>query len=194
MLLARPLSLKKLRNPPLQLISLFHSQTPKYKPQQTPPSHFNPKTKLHAFLSLLAAFAIAAPVPISSSKHFTLLVQQDEHVKINENTIAVHDTVLYTVIQDTGSETVRVLLYHGHIDANLKNQWPEDPFIWAAKGEHISIADALVVDSRRTVSNLKRSLYSARKHCIWRAIQSTIDHDTRQPSLERPPRRKIAAI
>ncbi|KAI3094026.1 hypothetical protein CBS147333_10050 [Penicillium roqueforti] len=150
--------------------------------------------KLLAFLLLLVAFAIAAPVAGSSSKHFRLLVQQDEHLKINENTIAAHDTVLYTVTEDTGLEMVRVLLCHGHIDVNLKNHRPEDPLIWAAKGEHPPIAYALVVDSRRKVGSLKRSLYFARNHCIWRAIQSTIDHNTRQPFLARSPGKRIGDL
>lgn len=45
------------------------------------------------------------------------MVQQGEHLKTNENTIATHDTV----IKDTGLKMARALLCHGHIDINLKN-------------------------------------------------------------------------
>ncbi|CAG8113947.1 unnamed protein product, partial [Penicillium nalgiovense] len=66
--------------------------------------------KFLAFFFMLATFAIAAPVAISSSKHFRPSVQQSEHLKIKENMIATHDMVLYIVIHDTGLERGQNLL------------------------------------------------------------------------------------
>ncbi|KAI1829074.1 hypothetical protein DTO027I6_10001 [Penicillium roqueforti] len=150
--------------------------------------------KVLALIFILAGFVTAVPVASYSSKHLRLLVQQEEHLGINENTIAAHDTVLYTVIHDTGLETVRVQLCHGHIDVNLKSQWLEDPSKWAAKGRHLPTTTVLVVDGRWNVRNLKRSLYYAQNHCIWRAIQSTTDRKTRQPSLMPSPRRRTGGF
>jgi hypothetical protein len=151
--------------------------------------------KFIVFHFMLAAFAIAVPVADSSSKHFRLSVQQDEHLKINENTIATHHTVLYTVIHDTDLEMGRVLLCYDHIDVSLKNRWLEDFLLLAAQRGHLPITKALVVDGRRKVGSLKRSLYFARNHCIRRAIQSMIeDRNTRQSSLTPLPRRRIGGL
>jgi hypothetical protein len=98
--------------------------------------------KFIAFHFMLAAFAIAVPVASSSSKHFRLPVQQDEHLKINENTIATRHTVLYTVIHDTDLEMGRVLLCSDHIDVSLKNRWLEHFWLLAAKRGHLPIANA----------------------------------------------------
>ena len=111
---------------------------------------------------MLATFAIAAPVAISSSKHFRPSVQQSEHLKIKENMIATHDMVLYIVIHDTGLERGQILLRHDHIDVNPKDRWLEDILMLVAKGGHFPIADGFAVDGRRNVGNLKRPLYSVR--------------------------------
>ena len=135
--------------------------------------------KFLAFLFMLTAFAIAAPVA-SSSKQFRLSVQQAEHLKINKNMIATRAAVLYTVTHDTDLEMAQVLLRHDHIDANLKNRWLEHFLILVAKGGDFPIANGFVVDGRQNVGNLKRSLYSERNRCIRRAIQT--EHD-RRPQL-----------
>jgi hypothetical protein len=144
--------------------------------------------KFLAFLFMLAAFAIAAPVASSSSKH-RLSVQQAEHLKIKENMIATHDMGLYTVIHDTGFEMTEILPRHNHIGVNLKNRWLEDILMLVSKGGHLPIANGFVEDSRRDVGNLKRPLYSARNHCIRRAIESMMEHHNyHQPFLAPSPR------
>jgi hypothetical protein len=105
-------------------------------------------------------------------------------MKINKTMIATHDTVLYTVLNDTELEMAKVLFRHDHIDVNLKNRWLEDFLILVAKGGGIPIANGVVVDGRRSVGNVKRSLDSPRIRCIRRAIQSMIeDHNSHRPSL-----------
>jgi hypothetical protein len=126
---------------------------------------------------MLTAFAIAAPVA-SPSKQFRLSVQQAKHLKINKNMITIHDAVLYTVIHDNDLEMAQVLLRHDHIDVNLKNRWLEHFLILVAKGGDFPIANGLVVDDRRNVDNLKRSLYSAQNRRILRAIQNRIGTTT----------------
>ncbi|KAJ5264445.1 hypothetical protein N7505_007238 [Penicillium chrysogenum] len=96
--------------------------------------------KFLAFFFMLATFAIAAPVAISSSKHFRPSI----------------------VIHDTGLERGQNLLRHDHIDVNPKDRWLEDILMLVAKGGHFPIADGFAVDGRRNVGNLKRPLYSAR--------------------------------
>jgi hypothetical protein len=87
--------------------------------------------------------------------------------------------VLYTVIHDTDLEMAQALLRHDHIDANHRNRWLEDFLILVAKGGDFPIANGFVVDGRRNVGNLKRSLYSVRNRCIQRAIQRMIeDHSS----------------
>ncbi|KAJ5471255.1 hypothetical protein N7530_008612 [Penicillium desertorum] len=151
--------------------------------------------KFLAFFFMLATFAIAAPVAISSSKHFRPSVQQSEHLKIKENMIATHDMVLYIVIHDTGLERGQILLRHDHIDVNPKDRWLEDILMLVAKGGHFPIADGFVVDGRRNVGNLKRPLYSARNHCIRRAIESMMEHHNyHQYSLAPSPRGRFGGL
>ncbi|CAG7972612.1 unnamed protein product [Penicillium salamii] len=139
--------------------------------------------KILAVLFLLTAFSIAAPIA-SSSMQLRLLVQQAEHLKVNENLIATRVTVLCTITQDTDLEMAQALLRHDHIDANLRNRWLEDFLILVGKGGGFRIANGFVVDGRRNVGNLKRSLYSARNRCIQWAIRSIIeDHNSHQPPL-----------
>ncbi|CAG8023631.1 unnamed protein product [Penicillium nalgiovense] len=145
--------------------------------------------KFLAFIFMLAASVIAAPVASSSSKHFRLSVQQAEHLEIKENIIATHDMVLYTVIHDTGFEMIQFLLRHNHIGVNLKNRWLEDILMLVVKGGHLPVANGFVVYGRRDVGNLKRPLYSVRNHCIRRAIESMMEHHNyHQPSLAPSPR------
>lgn len=151
--------------------------------------------KFLAFLFMLATFAIAAPVASSSSKHFRLSVQQAEHLKTKEYMIATHDMVLYTVIHDTGFKMAQVLLLHDHIDVNLKSRWLEDILIVVAKGRHFPNANGFVVDGRRNVGNLKRLLYSARNHCLRRAIESMMEHHNyHQYSLAPSPKGRFGGL
>ncbi|CAI7636511.1 unnamed protein product [Penicillium palitans] len=139
--------------------------------------------KFLAFLFMLATFAIAAPVASSSSKHFRLSVQQAEHLKTKEYMIATHDMM------------AQVLLLHDHIDVNLKSRWLEDILIVVAKGRHFPNANGFVVDGRRNVGNLKRLLYSARNHCLRRAIESMMEHHNyHQYSLAPSPKGRFGGL
>ncbi|OQE08422.1 hypothetical protein PENFLA_c137G05898 [Penicillium flavigenum] len=151
--------------------------------------------KFLAFFFMLATFAIAAPVAISSSKHFRPSVQQSEHLKIKENMIVTHDIVLYIVIYDTGLKRGQILLRYDHIDVNPKDRWLEGILMLVAKVGHFPIVDGFVVDGRRNVGNLKRPLYSARNHCIRRAIESMIEHHNyHQYSLAPSPKGRLGGL
>jgi ankyrin repeat protein len=69
------------------------------------------------------------------------LVQQATRLDINESTITSHDTALCTVASGGDLEMVQVLLRHDQIDVNLRNQWFEDPLMFAVKGGHFSIVN-----------------------------------------------------
>ncbi|CAG8086418.1 unnamed protein product [Penicillium nalgiovense] len=142
------------------------------------------KIKFLAFLFMLTAFSIAAPVASSTSEHFRLSVQQADHLKTKENLIKIHDMVLYTVIYDTSFEMAQILLGYDDIDVNLKNRLLKGILILVAKNGCFPVANGFVVDGRRNVGNSKLSLYSPRNNCIRRAIESmTEDHNYHQPSL-----------
>jgi ankyrin repeat protein len=123
------------------------------------------------------------------------LVQQGARLHINESTTAAHDTALCIAARVGNLEMVQVLLRHGRIDVNLRNQLLEDPLMLAVKGGHFSIVDALVVNSRLTHFSLKKSLYLARDNCIQRAIGTRMEDDnTPQTLLKRSPRRRFGGL
>ncbi|CAG8093096.1 unnamed protein product [Penicillium nalgiovense] len=125
----------------------------------------------------------------------SLLVQQGARLKINESTITTHDTVLCIAARGGDLQMIQVLLRHGEIDVNRRNQWFEDPLMLAAKGGHYSIVNALVVNPRLTHFSLKRSLDLARDDCMQRAIRTRMEDDnTPQTLLKRSSRRRFGGL
>jgi ankyrin repeat protein len=124
-----------------------------------------------------------------------LLVQQGTRLNINESTIASHDTALCIAARGGDLEMVQALLRHNQIDANLRNEWFEDPLMLAVKGGHVSVVDALVANPRITYFSLKRSLDLARDDCIQRAIRRRMEDDNiRQTLLRRSPRIRVGCL
>jgi ankyrin repeat protein len=124
-----------------------------------------------------------------------LLVQQGTRLNINESTIVSHDTALCIATRGGDMEMVQALLLHHQIDANLRNEYFEDPLMLAVKDGHSSIVNALLANTGLKSFSLKRSLELARDDCIQRAIQNRMEADnSRQTFLRRSPRMKFGGL
>jgi hypothetical protein len=104
--------------------------------------------KFFVFVFILTAFAIAAPVANSSSKQFRLSMQQAEHLKVNEDKIANHDTVLYIVIHDTDLEMAR-LCFAMTTSISISNRWLKGFFVSITKGRNFPIDNCIMMGGRR---------------------------------------------
>jgi hypothetical protein len=104
-----------------------------------------------------------------------LVVQQGERLRINQGTLAMHDTALGIASRAGSLEMVRTLLEHEKIAPDLENRWMESPLKLAVKVAHALVVDALVADQRVDTYSLREARAIATHESIRMAIQHEND-------------------